>query len=51
MSSARPMAPPPPAPKPGRVKVYRALYDFQARSVSFNLKKTTQLLNKFRLKS
>ncbi|CAI5438550.1 unnamed protein product [Caenorhabditis angaria] len=24
-------APPPPAPKPGRVKVYRALYDFQAR--------------------
>lgn len=26
------MAPPPPAPKPGRVKVYRALYDFQARS-------------------
>lgn len=32
MSTARPIAPPPPAPKPGRVKVYRALYDFQARS-------------------
>ncbi|CAI2301656.1 unnamed protein product [Caenorhabditis sp. 36 PRJEB53466] len=32
MSTARPQAPPPPAPKPGRVKVYRALYDFQARS-------------------
>ncbi|CAB3408325.1 unnamed protein product [Caenorhabditis bovis] len=32
-------APPPPAPKPGRVKVYRALYDFKARSdqeLSFN---------------
>ncbi|EGT39709.1 hypothetical protein CAEBREN_00026 [Caenorhabditis brenneri] len=33
MSSTRPIAPPPPAPKPGRVKVYRALYDFKSRSV------------------
>uniref|UniRef100_A0A1I7T8N9 Osteoclast-stimulating factor 1 n=1 Tax=Caenorhabditis tropicalis TaxID=1561998 RepID=A0A1I7T8N9_9PELO len=39
MSTTRPIAPPPPTPKPGRVKVYRALYDFQSRSaqeLSFN---------------